>query len=310
MTFDIVSRLDELVPNPECMYNALGDLFPSCETPSDIETRTWLSVQLSICEFAAAQVLFPPECSSRNLLSKCTKLLADNGVWWTTFSGNYRHISIICNEWKPQYEAQRTVNLYKNITSVSHEYFVQLKVALDELKTAFDTLASERDLHRLYEDNVDNALGRISQLPIDSIVAQWHAVHQENTKFFQAIQGWHTLVNHAELAALGLLEDIEKKLGFLDTSLVESSRKSGELSENITAIVNQVSNASALLQDTSASLRENAHSLIEMVSKLGFIARLAGKLYWLWVLLILWLISKWMPKRAATKTSRRSLIYY
>lgn len=122
MSLELIQKLDQLVPNPSCVYHTLAPILHSCETPENIEERTRLSVGLSLCEFSAAHVEYPIICIDPDQLTACTMQLESKATWWTTFSGNYRHISTICNEYRPQFEAEKVKNTFRSASELFNTY--------------------------------------------------------------------------------------------------------------------------------------------------------------------------------------------
>lgn len=138
MSLQLIAKIGELAPNPDCVYRVLEDLLPHCNVPGDVTERTWLSVQLSACEFDAAGIEYPPSCNNFDTLMDCTSYLESKPTWWTTFSGNYRHISTICNEHRSQYEVQNIVHLYQNISRMMFSHQNCAEEALDLAQSRFD----------------------------------------------------------------------------------------------------------------------------------------------------------------------------
>lgn len=143
MSLDFISRLNQLVPNPACVYNILEPILHSCEVPEQVEERTKLSVGLSLCEFIAASVDFPPVCLDPNQVVLCTKQLETKATWWTTFSGNYRHISVICHEYQPQFEAKRFMQTFKDAGKIFDMYQHEMNDYAHELSAQRSKVSGE-----------------------------------------------------------------------------------------------------------------------------------------------------------------------
>lgn len=126
MSLDLIARLDEIVPDPGCIYAALEPILTTCEAPENVGDRTQLAVRLALCEFAAAGIDHPPACDGSELIT-CTRALAANSTWWTTFSGQYRHISLVCREHQPQHAAHQVVGVFRD----AHGAFTAYKAGMD-----------------------------------------------------------------------------------------------------------------------------------------------------------------------------------
>lgn len=138
MSLDLRTKLAELVPESSCVYNALDYIIESCTVPEDVAERTKLGVRLSICEFAAAGVAYPPICEDSQAFKTCTSLLESKPTWWTTFSGNYRHISTICSELQPQFHTRQALAVYGNASLLFGKYQEMLATEM----------RAEQELHR------------------------------------------------------------------------------------------------------------------------------------------------------------------
>jgi hypothetical protein len=126
---------DSLLPNTNCIRAAVSRLLPSCQQTLNAHQRTFYSIQLSVCEFEAAGISYPNYCHSSELdVLHCSQTLESRPQWWTSFSGNYRLVGIICTEHQKDHLSEHTVRLYKNITDLQYKMFQDLRWAYDELQ--------------------------------------------------------------------------------------------------------------------------------------------------------------------------------
>lgn len=137
---NILAQINELASSPGCVYEALESILQSCEAPEDVTERTWLTVKLSICEFLAAHIEFPDFCRDRSRLAQCTQLLETKATWWTTYSGNYRQISVICSEYQPHSGARRALGVIKNATDLFSRYEEDQRKVLAFAENAFSVI--------------------------------------------------------------------------------------------------------------------------------------------------------------------------
>lgn len=126
MALQLLSKINELADKPGCVYDALEPILHSCEAPENTEERLHLSVKLSLCEFEVAGVGYPRECESQSNVRQCARLLETKPTWWTTLSGNYRHISVICQEFRPHFESRRLLSTFKSTVDIVESYQLEI----------------------------------------------------------------------------------------------------------------------------------------------------------------------------------------
>lgn len=102
-----------------CIRKALADLLPDCSILRDNESylRVRYAIELSMCEFEASGVIYPEECRSSSNYVSCSRALASQPVWWTTFSNSYQAISTVCLEHQTGHQESELLKRYT-------EYFV------------------------------------------------------------------------------------------------------------------------------------------------------------------------------------------
>lgn len=99
----VIALLNSLESKPSCQQAATRKFAADCasiETPHG-NTKIQYAAQLAVCEFEAAGISYPPECSELTSpggagLGRCLKALEERPQWWTTFSNNVQNALVIC----------------------------------------------------------------------------------------------------------------------------------------------------------------------------------------------------------------------
>lgn len=161
MSLELIARINELGHSPNCVLKVLDNILPHCNAPEDVAERTWLGVQLSICEFDAAGISYPKSCRQFSSLMECTGLLESKSTWWTTFSGNYRYISTICSEYRSEYELENIVKLYQNVSSAMYDHHEGHDKTLREFKSRFEEAI---ETSNVWKAKLDSLAGELEAL--------------------------------------------------------------------------------------------------------------------------------------------------
>lgn len=278
MALEIIKKLDQLVPNQSCIYNVLEPILHSCETPDNITERTRISVGLSICEFSAAHVQFPAICMDPNQLTSCTIQLESKATWWATFSGNYRHISTICNEYQPHFETNKVINTFKNASELfrayqheavtfAQELSMQRQQAQDEWYTTATELTNGLNisLHQLFEfqNEIDNyvtlrkgELNHMSGLADDAIM-KLSDVSEQITRIENRNEMFSNFFSDYEAKMLGLLQVNANSTKALSVATFEAEQilmKSGKVLESYNSIITMFAKLVVILVNSSRPL--------------------------------------------------------
>lgn len=281
MSLDLRFKIAELVPDPSCVYNALEHIISSCDVPEDITERTRLGIRLSLCEFAAAGVAYPPICEDPFSLKTCTSLLETKSTWWTTFSGNYRHISTICTELQPQFNMRQVLAVYGNASSLFATYH---DIISKEMR-------AEQEHHRKEVEQLQNQVGEICE--------HLQSLNSELLQFQTGLALTHetsnaTLheLNTFVIFATKELQDFTEGLVLAHSSSLELERRHQTLSQELTLLAQDtvsistrqresLSELESAVFNTSHTLREDTtalHNAVEGIKSVLWILRLVGHL--------------------------------
>lgn len=132
----------------QCAYLAIHDLVDLCRNNGaeniDGDLRLRLAVDLSICEFLEANISYPEECreleasSGKESYLACVSLLRSIEQFWTTYSGNYRKLRLLCYEELAPFLKDSILNLYLNITKLYANFFESADVSARMMNTVQD----------------------------------------------------------------------------------------------------------------------------------------------------------------------------
>lgn len=120
-----------------CTYKALREFTQLCQEFGadniDANLRLRLAVKLSICEFIEAGVDYPEECKIINPESDdvgnettfraCVANLRSVPQFWTTYSGNFRKLRLLCFEELAPFVKDNILDLYLNITRLYSTFY-------------------------------------------------------------------------------------------------------------------------------------------------------------------------------------------
>lgn len=136
MALELASKISALAEAPNCVYDALESILNTCDTPEKVQDRVVIAIKLSMCEFEATGIEYPYVCHDLGRIAQCTKQLESKSTWWTTFSGNYRNIPVICQEFKPQFESHRLISSFRGSIDLFEQYQQELKDSLTVFQEA------------------------------------------------------------------------------------------------------------------------------------------------------------------------------
>lgn len=133
-----------------CIKDALGVFLPMClkhgmESISP-SLRAETAMKLSVCEFEASGIHnVPLSCKSteETSLMDCMMELERSPQWWTTYSGNYQHLSSICFENSLPYEKDQILELFLNITDVYGEFYQNMESQIRQAETQMENQSRE-----------------------------------------------------------------------------------------------------------------------------------------------------------------------
>lgn len=73
----------------------------------------------------------------------CMMELERSPQWWTTYSGNYQHLSSICFENSLPYEKDQILELFLNITDVYGEFYQNIESQIRQAETQMENQSRE-----------------------------------------------------------------------------------------------------------------------------------------------------------------------
>lgn len=203
MALELISKLDSLAETHGCVYDALVPILDTCMTPENTRERICISIRLSICEFKSARIEYPEVCNNLDKSEKCTQLLESKPTWWTTFSGNYRQIPIICQEFRPSYESHKLIAAFRDSVDIFTQY-------QNELQKIINTAASSSDMFAaVWKGGILNV--RTEMDAWFNEVIEKRAVEKEylqslSSQYSSALQHFHTEFEMADTSFTNVLE--------------------------------------------------------------------------------------------------------
>lgn len=293
---NLLARINELVSNPSCVYDALETILQSCETPEDVTERTWLTVKLSICEFLAARVEFPEICRDQFSLAKCTRLLETKATWWTTYSGNYRQISVICSEYQPQAGARKALEVLSNATDLFGRYEQDQRGVLAFSENAFNLVvekwsALSRNLSTgfsIYESQLD-AIRQSTQFESTEIHNRILALDlalAATTKELQTVAELGRSASNQSAKLLTHFQQFESTMNKIQTQHLDTA-------EILRGSVNQTM---SVLEATNKALERYARNILAITNTLRLAFSILGRT-WLIFLVPVTLLAIWVSSR-------------
>ncbi|BFZ59769.1 karyogamy protein [Saitoella coloradoensis] len=133
---------------PSCFRTAVLKVVEFCQR-SEVEEvddadRVRFAAGLTICEFEAAGVEGPIECShGEKGAGACVKALERRPQWWTSYSGNYRETRTICSLARRSIEKEQILDLHANLTVVQSQV---LEVLRREVHVADSHAAAQEEV--------------------------------------------------------------------------------------------------------------------------------------------------------------------
>lgn len=168
MTLQLVNNSISVIEKTQCTYNAIQNLLPYCDITLDSNIRLKYAIELSKCEFQHSSIKYPKSCDKFKVYKDCTTELEKKPQWWTTYSGNYKFVGQICNEFRQHYEIQNILEHHQNSTEFAKSVFNHLTNALDvininniynnsTLNSLENVISRTNDLnHQLYQNYLQN----------------------------------------------------------------------------------------------------------------------------------------------------------
>lgn len=138
----------------DCAQQAVSEIMPFCIAGNTLtpSMRRSLAIELSICEFELAGIVYPSICKSIGSDDEeaiCIMELEASPQFWTTFSGYYRDVRTICYEESLPYEKEQVINLFSNITTIYETFYTEMKQsrayseeAQSQLQARFEDMVS------------------------------------------------------------------------------------------------------------------------------------------------------------------------
>ena len=143
-----------------CTYSAVHEFVVQCRENGldsiDAYLRLQLAVKLSVCEFTEAAVEYPesckllPETGAQEQYLDCVGALRGVSQFWTTYSGNYRRLRLLCYEEQMPFMKDSILDLYFNITKLYAQMFASASSSAESMKrTHNESLSKATDLRDL-----------------------------------------------------------------------------------------------------------------------------------------------------------------
>lgn len=193
-----------------CTYNALQEFTDECRKRGaeniDPNLRLELAVRLSICEFVEAGVEYPEPCLEisyrkdkqlRNCYKECVAAFRAVPQFWTTYSGHYRKLRLLCYEELAPFLKDSILDLFLNVTRLYSQFFT----------------SAERSSVSIFKTNEEVVL-KIHHLN-DLMSSLFDKIHQYNETV--------SLQRHNDLHAAEVARDtVALNFDFLNTMLTTS----------------------------------------------------------------------------------------
>ncbi|GAO50986.1 hypothetical protein G7K_5099-t1 [Saitoella complicata NRRL Y-17804] len=137
---------------PSCFRTAVLEVVEFCQRSEmeevDDADRVRFAAGLTMCEFEAAGVEGPVECSytrryGEKGVGACVKTLERRPQWWTSYSGNYRETRTICSLARRSIEKDRILDLHANLTVIQSQV---LEVLRREAQVANSHAAAQEEV--------------------------------------------------------------------------------------------------------------------------------------------------------------------
>lgn len=171
-----------------CTYDALRDFVDLCrEYGADnmnADLRLALAVKLSLCEFIEAGVEYPATCnnfhekleeiqSTHEQYQECIADFRAVPQLWTTYSGNYRKLRLLCFEEQAPFMKDSILDLFLNVTRLYSRFYASAQDAAASMERSQDEAATrlthlqiliENILHQVKEFNGDLSVQHEKQI--------------------------------------------------------------------------------------------------------------------------------------------------
>lgn len=308
----------------DCIREALSDLLPKClvhspfgvgqnEQPkvnkqnsivaftlSDGE-RCDYGIALSVCQFKATFMEYPVICndatSTRNNNSKnnnknnnktkaCLIRLHENPQWWTTFNGYYQSVGSLCLEQANNFQRDRILTVYQDLTSTQEILLRHVQAALTELThqqaaasestTMVTEVRHELELHmRAVQAELNNILQTVSveaatQLGHELKVA---VVEGLTDHVLEALAGIEVGLERVRERSVGEIEDVVLKLRtVLETEI-------SEVREGVGLVLEDVGFRMEMVRASADDLVSSHGNLKDMQDKLGHLIEVSTVSY-------------------------------
>ncbi|CAG8521196.1 7730_t:CDS:10, partial [Paraglomus brasilianum] len=113
-----LGTLKQYEQNPEtCFKSAADTLRHGCKEPNiPVEDQIRFAIRLTLCEISITNRKHPIECEDDSAVTDCISVLQDNAQLWTSYSGYFRQVFMMCFAVRYPMERELLSQLHKNIT--------------------------------------------------------------------------------------------------------------------------------------------------------------------------------------------------
>ncbi|OAQ32987.1 hypothetical protein K457DRAFT_122712 [Linnemannia elongata AG-77] len=177
---------------PDCFKDAARALQQGCKSIDiDEDEKTRYAIRLTTCEIATANMPIPQECHSlasaesdpdkqptANDISRCVQSLGRVPQLWTSYSGYFREVKVMCLavRYSLEHEQQRVLKETNRLETEQLKQLSALHSTITADVNSMLTLASVSQSMRHWNDSLERGISRaqeIDRLNQDSILLLW-----------------------------------------------------------------------------------------------------------------------------------------
>lgn len=260
-----------------CAYNALKDFAQLCRENGaenmNAELRLALAVKLSLCEFIEAGLGFPTKCNiiheseaerqaTSQQYQECIADFRAVPQLWTTYSGNYRKLRLLCFEEQAPFIKDSILDLFLNITRLYSKFYSNAQDAATSMEASQEKATGRlKDLQNL----IDKIFHQMTNLNSNLVKQHEQTMLYQTSTQDSLLERFHFMNN----MMIGLLHNSSQSIGDLNCRIEAVQILFASLAESIFSKGSNMSNSLDIMDKRQLNLMNSAQAHIYMTERIS-----------------------------------------
>ncbi|KAJ3111117.1 hypothetical protein HDU96_005983 [Phlyctochytrium bullatum] len=258
----------------DCFKKAAMALRANCSSAKlKDDTRIWYAVELTRCEVSTAGKVLPPACEpvtrgTRVRATECVSELSTVGQLWTTYSGYFRDVTLMCYSVRFDLEKDDLKSLYRNVTAALLATHSVEKRRLKHASAANEVIGK-------VTEGLQDILSTVKTLVTEKLSRLGDLIETKEVRLGDSLNAQRELAEAAYRSMGAVVEKVQNDLGSIhkgETALAFSQQAAqshailAELSSAFDGLRHAAESSQAVVADMSEALNASLARFQDMAT--------------------------------------------